>query len=365
MRGPALLLSVAAILAGCAAPTSSSSAAGGTSPSPTASATVSISASPSGPEPTPTALASAAEPTSWERVETSGPSAREDHSWTLAGSTNVAYLFGGRDGATVHADTWAFDLDTGTWAQLAATASPAGRFGHEATWVEGVGVVVFGGQGGPTTFFNDLWVLDPAAATWRQLPSDGSVPTPRYGSCLALGPDGMLWMSHGFTQEGSRFSDTRAYDLELGRWEDITPDGRRPVERCLHGCWWTDDGELVLYAGQTTGATALDDLWTLVDGAWERSELQLPPGRNLYARGRIEAGTLVFGGQAVDGTYLGDLWLLPDGDVAAPVAVEGRETPAARAGAELIVDRASSRAFLFGGRTADSALDDTWMLRNP
>ena len=59
-----------------------------------------------------------------------------------------------------------------------------------------------------------------------------------------------------------------------GAWTDETPAaGDRPVERCLHGCWWTDDGELGLYAGQTTGVTGprrpLDaGRWLMVGGRW-------------------------------------------------------------------------------------------------
>lgn len=298
----------------------------------------------------------------WERLDVAGPSPREDHTWTVAGSSGIAYLFGGRSGTTVFADTWAFDLEDRTWSELSPAGSPAPRFGHEAAWVEGVGVVIFAGQGGPTTFFNDLWVYDPTADAWRQLPASGAVPTPRYGSCVAIGPDGRLWMSHGFTQEGTRFSDTRAYDFVTETWSDVTPaEGRRPVERCLHGCWWTDEGALALYAGQTTGLTALDDLWVLEGDAWRRVETELPPGRNLYARTRLDAATLIVGGQAVDGTYLADLWLMADDETVARLEPAG-EAPAARAGAELALDPVSGRAFVFGGRTADAALDDTWML---
>ncbi len=327
------------------------------SASPIATPTGTPAAPSATPSPTEAPLAAA-----WERLDTSGPAPREDHTWTLAGSSGLAYLFGGRDGDAVLDDTWAFDLATGDWTELTPPESPAARFGHEAAWVEGVGVVVFAGQGGPTTFFNDLWTFDPASTTWRPLPASGALPTPRYGSCLAPGPDGRLWMSHGFTQEGSRFSDTRAYDFETGAWTDLTPaQGPRPVERCLHGCWWTDDGILTLYAGQTTGLTALDDLWRLDSGAWTRVESPLPPGRNLYARDRLGDGTLVFGGQAVDGTYLADLWLITDDGPPVQLVPDG-EPPDGRAGAELVVDEVTGRAFLFGGRTATESLGDTWAL---
>ncbi len=335
-------------------PAVSSSPVPSESPTPVAS---------SAPSPTPTAEPEPEpEPLAWAQLEADGPTAREDHTWTVDAAGEVAYLFGGRDGATVFDDTWAFDLREDTWTQLAPTRSPDPRFGHEAVWVDPIGLVIFSGQAGPS-FFNDLWAYDPDADAWTELPAAGELPAPRYGSCAGIGPDGRLWISHGFTQDGTRFSDTRAYDFDAGAWTDETPaDGSRPVERCLHGCWWTESGELALYAGQTTGVTALDDRWVLADGAWSRVEGVLPPARNLYARARVDAATLVFGGQAVDGGFQDDLWLLRDDTVDAEALEPAGDHPPGRAGAELVVDTAGGRAILFGGRTADGAINDIWAL---
>ncbi len=355
-RGLALT-AAAVILAACAP------APSGESTSPLASATPSAaaSASPAASSPTPTPTA-AAEPLTWRRLEATGPSAREDHTWTVGGDGRTAFLFGGRDGPTVHGDLWAYDLDADAWSQLSPGDGPAPRFGHEATWVDGIGLVVFAGQAG-ATFFNDLWAYDPGAGAWRELPADGDVPVARYGTCAALGPDGRLWISHGFTTDGTRFDDTRAYDFASGAWTDESPDaGDRPVERCLHGCWWTDDGALSLYAGQTTGTTALGDRWSLADGNWSQADGALPPARNLYARVRLDGATLVFGGQALDGGYLADLWLLRDGDADAVAGEAAGPAPGGRAGAELVYDAAGERLLLFGGRDADEGLADLWQL---
>ncbi len=339
---------------------SETAAAPTTTPTP-ASSDAPTSAEPSVPSPT-TEPEPEPEPLAWARLEADGPAAREDHTWTVNAEGTIAYLFGGRDGATVFDDTWAFDLRDDVWTQLAPPASPQPRFGHEAVWVDAIGLVIFSGQAGPS-FFNDLWAYDPAAEAWTELPAGGALPAHRYGSCAGIGPDGRLWISHGFTQDGTRFSDTRAYDFGSATWTDETPgEGARPAERCLHGCWWTDSGELALYAGQTTGVTALDDRWVLADGVWSRVEGVLPPARNLYARARVDATTLVFGGQAVDGSFQDDLWVLTDDAVDAEALEPAGDLPPGRAGAELIVDTMSGRAILFGGRTADGALNDIWVL---
>lgn len=350
-------VTIVMLLAGCAAPPTAPTA-DGSAPSaapslsrPPATAQPATSAPSVGPS-APPALA-------WGELAVSGPAGREDHTWTLGTDETVAYLFGGRDGETVMGDLWAYDLAADTWEAVEAGTGPPARFGHEAVWVDDIGLVVFAGQAGPT-FFNDLWAFDPDAATWRQLPSGGDVPVARYGTCAAIGPDGRLWISHGFTADGTRFADTKAYDFASGSWTDETPDGDLPVSRCLHGCWWTDDGDLALFGGQTTGVTALDDRWLLVDGEWQAVTGTVPAARNLYARARLDGATLVLGGQGLDGGRLDDAWLLLDGEAdATPLVVQG-DPPPGRSGAELIVDERGGRILLFGGLGGEGVLADTW-----
>lgn len=376
---PAALVLLLVLAAGCAAPAASnpvgspSPAASATAPpadppAPTASAIATGSAAPE-----PSALPSAARiAISWRALKpASPPAAREDHTWTVDPATRIAYLFGGRDGGTVHGDLWAYDLASDAWPEVTpATAGPEARFGHEAVWVDGVGLVVWAGQADPSTFFDDLWAYDPATNRWRELPNDGARPVARYGSCAALGPDGRLWISHGFTEDGTRFADTRAYDFEAGSWSDETPAGSVPVNRCLHGCWWTDDGELALYAGQTTGVQALGDLWRLAGpgtetAAWARVDGALPDDRNLYAFARHGDRILVFGGRGLGSTYHRDLHAIDATTLAVEEVTANGSWPRARSGATLIDDPAGGRMLLFGGRNRDGALADTWELRLP
>ena len=359
-RTAALVAAVAALLTACAGSTGSSTAEAPLSPTPSAPPSPSTAPAESTSDASAAASASPAPATWSELAPATGPAAREDHTWTLTGDGGTALLFGGRDGATVHGDLWEFDLAADSWTRIETTGGPAPRFGHEAAWVDGIGLVVFAGQAG-ATFFNDLWAYDPDAGTWAALPSTGAVPLARYGTCMAVGPDGRLWISHGFTSDGTRFADTRAWDPATGAWTDETPDGELPVNRCLHGCWWTVDGRLALYGGQTTGVTALDDHWIL-DEAWSRAEGTQPTARNLYARGRVDDAMLVLGGQALDGSFLADgWWLLDSGGPAVPLDARGAAPPG-RAGAEIVIDAARDRLLAFGGRDAAGAFADLWQL---
>lgn len=356
----ALTTGVATLLSACGAATPSATEP----PPPTSTVEESALASTSpvaSPSSSTTAPSTGAVVARWSELDgAGGPPAREDHTWTVVGDGSTALLFGGRDGSTVYGDLWAFDLQADAWTSIETGGGPAARFGHEAVWVDGIGLVVFAGQG-DGTFFNDLWAFDTESGEWTLLPSTGDVPVARYGTCLSVGPDGRLWISHGFTSDGTRFADTRAWDPSTGTWADETPDGELPVSRCLHGCWWTFDGRLALFGGQTTGVTALADRW-LLDRAWTPVMEAQPAARNLYARGRVAEATLILGGQAEDGSYLADgWWLLDTGGAAVALEVEG-PMPPGRAGAELVYDHDADRFLLFGGRDVAGSRADLWQL---
>lgn len=351
-----ILLVVAACSVGAATPSPSTLTTPNVSPSP-------APATPT-PDPTATGLPTAPAVPSWALLEPgTAPAAREDHTWTVDPISGTAWLFGGRDRGTLFDDLWAYDLATDRWTRAEPSGNgPAARFGHTGTWVDGVGLVVWSGQAG-ADFFADIHAYDPVTNAWTRLPGGGAAPDARYGSCAALGPDGRLWVSHGFTFAG-RFADTRQYDFTARAWSEATPDGPGPVKRCLHDCLWSPDGRLVLYAGQTDGVAALGDLWTLDPAAgWTEAAAPEPPARQLYALAATGATGWVFGGRGADRELLDDLWTLDLESLAWQRVEAVGEGPAGRAGATLIADPTRSRLLLFGGVGA-VALADTWELAN-
>ncbi len=298
----------------------------------------------------------------WQRITTArSPAAREDHTWTVDSDGRYAYLFGGRDRGKDFDDLWRYDLEADRWEMLSPRGrSPRSRFGHSAVWVDGRGLIIFAGQAG-AEFLGDLWQFDPDKGTWSELPADGAAPKARYGSCMVLGRDGRLWISHGFTFAG-RFDDTRAYNLQSRRWASIAPDGRRPGERCLHDCFTDASGELVLYGGQNDSERALGDLWvTRRNGSWQKLANPKLGARRLYAVTEAGDDAYVFGGADKDDGALDDLWRIDRETLKSRrVRVDG-PGPAARYAGTLITDAARGRLLLFGGQSS-SARDDVWAL---
>lgn len=107
----------------------------------------------------------------------------------------VHVLFGGEGNSdpSILADTYTFNAATKTWKQVTYGVVPPARSGAAATYVPGVGVVMFGGSGSPccTTFLNDMHVWDgaqwlPVAST---VVSDPPRPVPSvWGHSMAWDP---------------------------------------------------------------------------------------------------------------------------------------------------------------------------------
>lgn len=302
----------------------------------------------------------------WRALTSSGlqPPPRRDHSLVADGQR--LFAFGGRSSGPL-GDLWAFDTNEGAWTEVAAPDGPSARFGHNAVYDAARGrMLVFGGQGSGG-FFNDVWAFDVASGAWSQLTVGGSGPSPRYGAAGALDPAGRLLISHGFTDAG-RFDDTWGYDLGGGSWADASPQGERPLERCLMRSVWDPGAErLLMFGGQSTGIPFLGDLWELTGDGW--SELMgepKPSPRNFYAMVfDDEGGRLVlFGGSRRDGPA-NDLWLFDSASNAWSEEPPEGEVPSARFGQDAVWLPDRRTLIVFGGRDGSQELNDLWELSLP
>lgn len=332
-------------------------------------------------EPTPTATATEPAPTptepptaGWTMLEPDGdvPAGRRDHSLVVDQAEELVYLFGGRAGNEPLNDLWAYDINENRWTEIEPDGDvPAARFGHNALFDETQQLmVIFGGQAG-TTFYNDVWIYDPVANVWAEIsPGDeDGTPRPRYGSAGAVRAGGSgLYVSHGFTNSG-RFDDTWLFNVQTGRWSDVSPDnGVRPEPRCLTRMAPDPERErLLLFGGQADDAPYLGDLWAFDTAArnWTEIETNNPPPRNLFSLVRNpETGNLIlFGGASEDGLR-GDIWIFDveeerwSAEVIDPtisVLIPPRDSH------DAVWLESRGVMVMFGGRDEDGMLNDLWV----
>lgn len=367
-RYVALIATVAMVLCACGSDSPSRQPTVPSAPSP---AQPIASASAGIPSPGPSASTEIAQRTArWTRLELASdrPPAREGHTWTVDPSGAVAYLFAGRGDDGFLGDLWTFDMTADAWAQLAPVGpSPAARAGHVAAWVDGIGLVAFGGRTA-AGMSSELWAYDPEANGWRLLAPGDAGPLARADACGVIGIDGRLWVSHGEDGGGAYLDDVWIFDAADSTWSDVDPGMPEPAARAGSACWWAGADGLMIYGGRSSTEAAHDDAWSLGSGSavrWEAGPTFPVPGRSDVAVGVSSSAAYLFGGVGQGDALLGDLLGHDLSDGTTERFAPASEAPDPRAGASLVDDPGGERMLLFGGRVATGPVDDVWSVSPP
>ena len=306
--------------------------------------------------------------TGWQLLQTSnvGPGARYEHAMQYNPATNQVFLFGGRDSSQDYNDVWVLNLSNLTWQQLADNVSPAPSPRHSTTMIVDTtaeNLYIATGQG-PDGVLNDVWQLDLATETWEDLSdSAGEAPATRYGGPGGNIDDNLL-VTHGFGS--TRYNDTWLFNTTSQTWQNVTPSGDKPVNRCLFAAAPAGD-TLVIHGGCASGGFGpcpLDDTWLLDTASQTWQQVSGPVQPSARQHQSLVAVTdqpqaVLFGGQDDSRAALDDLWLL-DLTSNAWQQLDGLAGPSARynQAAVWIPDQGM---LVYGGRAAE-AQGDLWLL---
>ena len=243
--------------------------------------------------------------TTWSRLATAGPPARDDGLLVADPERRVVVLAGGRNGQSILDDTWEWD---GTnWTELDVVAPPPRAHASAAYDPASKRVIVYGGVS-ETETMRDTWAWDGTA--WTRL-DDAGIP--------GLIPTGMAWdpilarlLVLAVDLEAESADQT--YPSELwgwtgDGWERVATDGPSfsPLQEFVEGPRhpWLVDG------GVAQGRFSTLE-WS--GTAWEPLGGPAPPLRNgqAVAFDHARHQLVLFGGFANDVVF-GDTWLLDGG----------------------------------------------------
>ena len=100
------------------------------------------------------------------------PLGRLYHAMAYDPKSDRMILFGGAGVAeTPLGDTWAYDYDTNTWAELTPQPAPSARGWHAMAYdSESGAIILFGGGADREHFMGDTWVFDPTRRVWSSIP---------------------------------------------------------------------------------------------------------------------------------------------------------------------------------------------------
>jgi N-acetylneuraminic acid mutarotase len=200
-------------------------------------------------------------------------------------------------------ETWAYDLDQGTWENRHPLVEPPGRWGSMMVYDSRADrVLLFGGASlSDNTGLNDLWSYDYESNTWTERHPAVS-PPPHQWHALVYVPTSNRTVLFGGTNpsDGSLLNDTWAYDYHRNRWTNLQPR-HAPGPRMAHYmAFEPGTNRLVLFGGflapydQATGDTWIYDV---ARDRWSQAFPEESPGpRAWHVMSRTNGPVVLFGG---------------------------------------------------------------------
>ncbi len=213
-------------------------------------------------------------------------------------------------------------------------------------------LVLFGGQN-KTEFLRDTWLWN--GRSWSAVPGAG--PPARTGAGMAFDPaTGSLILVGGFNPDHF-MNDTWKWNGTS--WRALTPGSSPPRLTGASLAYGSTLGRLVLFGGRGgMGGPVNGTTWAWNGTNWSYLPMNpSPPPRAFASMTGIPGGgpVFLFGGKSID-ALLGDTWML----TSTWSQVTVTPAPPPRAYASLVPDPSSNSLLLFGGQSDSSLLGDTW-----
>uniref|UniRef100_A0A7S0N023 Attractin/MKLN-like beta-propeller domain-containing protein n=1 Tax=Pyramimonas obovata TaxID=1411642 RepID=A0A7S0N023_9CHLO len=263
----------------------------------------------------------------WSKVEAHNPPPpRYAHSAVVHDAT--MYVFGGERSAYAFNDVWAYSFAEEKWSFVTPTAgpAPAPRYDHTAAVTADGVMVIYGGRSGAKVM-GDMWAFDLRNHTWSLIRDEASQDAgARFGHAAAIPPNSHhMYVFGGYKAESGFAGDFLQCDVATGECADLsagcpTTEVRAGdflpasmVARYEHAAFATERFFYVYGGVSLTEKAGFSGVYkfAIAECSWEQIPTQgLPVGRYEHVAGLVEGGMYVHGGHA-DGDFVDDTYFFP------------------------------------------------------
>jgi len=248
-----------------------------------------------------------------------------DHGWTSLAPETVPgpaddFAVDAESGRAVLAEvngvTWSYDPEENTWQTLEIETGPVALHGSRLVYDEGSDrMIVFGGDNFSLESMTDeTWAFDLNAGTWEQMHPKKSPPRRTYYAMAYDSDSDRVILFGGSEIEGSPRHDTWVYDYETDTWERMRPKTSPPARTYVVGAYDARADRVIIYGGSIDEeVAAFQDTWAYDydSDTWTKLAAEAPIGQIAWhAMASNEAGVVLFGGGVTRDDYVADAWVL-------------------------------------------------------
>lgn len=225
------------------------------------------------------------------------PGPRAHHAMAYDSESARVILYGGNYGSyTIYDDTWAYDCGTNTWTQMGAAGSPTSARGPMAYDAESDRMILFA-ESFSLTFEatpTETWAYDFNTDTWTNM-APAEAPPPSFDSRMAYdsesdrvilfgGIDTSLTQTQSIERGSQIFLDhTWAYDFNANKWTRMNPPVSPPPAASFVMAY--DEGIDRVVVQGLSGVEHYPEIWQYDYNAdtWEKVETDKNPGDRVGA----------------------------------------------------------------------------------
>jgi hypothetical protein len=259
------------------------------------------------------------------------------------------------------------------WYGPSPIGPPADRYDSAFVGTLQNGALLFGGSSLSGSSLGDTWYATDLPARHSGLQWPTPVPSAQYGGSMVYDYTDRYSVLVGGC--GPHCGNGTTWTYTANTWEPWVPIAGTsgPAARMNESMVYFNDSAVpsppvVLFGGEATNGTLLNDTWTFVGGVWALAPLvahtaQPSPRQGAaFAYNSSANAAVLFGGCGAT-CPLGDTWILTYNPGPANFKwskVTPTTSPTARYGASMTFDARDNRITLFGGCGASCPLADTW-----
>jgi N-acetylneuraminic acid mutarotase len=291
-------------------------------------------------------------------------------------------IFGGFGNGSHLADTWALDVETKTWRDMAPASSASPRAATTLVYDDASRqMILFGGFGlGHSLVSNETWTYDYGSNLWTMVKAR-SAPSERASYGMALDSERhQLVLFGGFTELGY-FNDLWKYSISEREWTRIDAAGELPAPRGAMSFVYDVKRDAFVMFGGFSDQGYFSDTWTLDPSTrtWTKvaTEKSPPPARSRMVYHQTADLSIIFGGDTMPSeghlgspVPYGKTWSYSSND-RSWAEMQTANAPMPRALNGIAYDSNEDAIVIFGG--TDSIIDDanfvgnefqdTWVLK--
>lgn len=245
---------------------------------------------------------------------------------------------------------------------IVAGAPTTLRSGHMMVWDDHDNeLLIFGGMDDKGNLLNDLWSYDPTQGSWKMLNdvtsvsqnTCGSVPAPRTNAAMVWDSVNQQVVLYGGVGAGTHYyDDLWSYSPASASWKVLQCHGNGPGARASNAVW---TGSEMLLLGGMGSSGVLQDFWSYTPGdvnGWLKLADSTPmQGRAYQAMAWNPQGKqlFVFGGVDINNLQMSDFWSYNASAGWVQINPTSSSNPPGRQQASMIWDSRNNVVLMMGG----------------